>query len=256
MARRQRAPGAQRLEVLQLEPVAAEEQLDVLGQRGVPARQDEPVAAEPRGVGRVVRHDVLEEQVRGRSQAHRGAGVTVAGLLHGIRSQHADGVDGAHVEVAPPRLAGHGPGEVPAPSGGRLGAAAARGLRAHRGLSRGVVHTSGRSVDHPSVCTTPWPGSRNASCATGGGGPHTGTARIAEHPSRRPEGRRGHHPDDDRLAVGPAARPTTDVVELPRPHQAADHRAAPRHDRAGDVPRRGWRAVAVARRRHPRRGHA
>ena len=53
----------------------------------VPAGQHEPVAAEPGRVGRVVRHDVLVEQVGDRGQAHRGAGVAVAGLLHGVGGQ-------------------------------------------------------------------------------------------------------------------------------------------------------------------------
>ena len=150
---RQRAPGAQRLEVLQLQAVAAEVELDVLGERGVPARQHEPVAAEPGRVGRVVRHDVLEEQVRHRRQAHRGAGVAVPGLLHGIGRQHAHGVDGPHVEVGPLRLpgdaAGRSPGSVPAVG---FAAAAARGCRAHWGLSRGGSCTrwDGSAV-HPSV---------------------------------------------------------------------------------------------------------
>ena len=52
----QRAPGAQRLEVLELEAVAAQVELDVLRERGVPGRQDEAVAAEPVRVGRVAAH--------------------------------------------------------------------------------------------------------------------------------------------------------------------------------------------------------
>ena len=45
VARGQRAPGAQRLEVVELEAVAGQVELDVEGQAGVPGGQDEPVAA-------------------------------------------------------------------------------------------------------------------------------------------------------------------------------------------------------------------
>jgi len=63
VARGEAAPGAQLLEVLELEAVPGEEQLDVLGQARVAAGEDEAVTTEPRRVGRVVVHDVLEEQV-------------------------------------------------------------------------------------------------------------------------------------------------------------------------------------------------
>ena len=45
----QRAPGAQRLEVVQLEPVAGQVELDVEGEAGVPQRQHETVPAGPVG---------------------------------------------------------------------------------------------------------------------------------------------------------------------------------------------------------------
>ena len=47
VARGQRAPGPQRLQVLQFQAVAGEEQLDVQGQGRVPGGEDEPVAAQP-----------------------------------------------------------------------------------------------------------------------------------------------------------------------------------------------------------------
>ncbi len=90
---RQRAPGAQRLEVVELEAVAAEVELDVLGQRAVTGRQDEAVATEPVLVVRVAAHHLLEQQVRGWSEAHRGAGMPVAHLLHRIGREDADRVD-------------------------------------------------------------------------------------------------------------------------------------------------------------------
>jgi len=63
VAGRLRAPGAQRLEVVELEAVAAEVELDVLGQRAVPDREDEAVAADPLAVAGVTTHDLLEEEV-------------------------------------------------------------------------------------------------------------------------------------------------------------------------------------------------
>ncbi|CAM5581502.1 hypothetical protein SCYAM73S_04252 [Streptomyces cyaneofuscatus] len=97
------APGSQRLQVVQLHAVTAQVQLDVEGEAGVAAGEHEAVAAEPLVVGRVVAHDLLEEQVREGRQAHRGAGVAVARLLHGVGGEQPDGVDGADVERAPAR---------------------------------------------------------------------------------------------------------------------------------------------------------
>ena len=68
VARGLAAPGAQRLEVLELEAPAAEEELDVEGQAGVPAGQHEAVAAGPVRVGGVVPHHLLEQQVRRRAR--------------------------------------------------------------------------------------------------------------------------------------------------------------------------------------------
>ena len=75
------APGAERLEVVELEAVATEVELDVLGQRAVARREDEAVAADPVVVGRVAAHDLLEQQVCGGSEAHGRARVPVPDLL-------------------------------------------------------------------------------------------------------------------------------------------------------------------------------
>ncbi len=101
VARGLAAPGAQRLEVLELEAPAAEVELDVEGQAGVAAGEHETVASGPVRVGRVVAHHLLEEQVRRGRQAHRRAGVTVAHFLHGIHGQDTHGVDCAIVELGP-----------------------------------------------------------------------------------------------------------------------------------------------------------
>ena len=110
-------PGAERLQVIQLQAEAGQVQLDVEGQGRVARREDEPVAAGPVGVRRVVPHHLLEEGVRGRGQAHRRTGMAVADLLYGIRGQYAGGVNGPLVQL--------GPLEV---CGGRLGAHPESGL--------------------------------------------------------------------------------------------------------------------------------
>ena len=101
---RQRAPGPQRPEVVELEAVAGQVELDVERQARVAGRQDEPVTAGPARVGRVVAQVALEEQVRRRRQAHRGPGVPVADLLHGVHREDADRVDGLLVQLGPLEL--------------------------------------------------------------------------------------------------------------------------------------------------------
>ena len=104
VARRLAAPGAQRLEVLELQAPAAEVELDVQGHARVAAREHEPVAARPVRVGRVVAHHLLEQQVRRGGQAHGRARVSVADLLHGVHRQHADRVDRQVVGLVPVQL--------------------------------------------------------------------------------------------------------------------------------------------------------
>jgi hypothetical protein len=101
VTRRLRTVRAERLQVVQSELVAGEEELGVKGQRGVAGGQDEPVAAGPLRVGGVVSHHLLKDRVRRRGQAHRGARVAVSDLLHGVSSQDAGGVDGSAVEFGP-----------------------------------------------------------------------------------------------------------------------------------------------------------
>jgi hypothetical protein len=68
VTRRQGAPGAKGLEVVERQPVTGQEQLDVQRQAGVSGGQHEPVAAGPPRIGRVVPQMLLEEQVGGRGQ--------------------------------------------------------------------------------------------------------------------------------------------------------------------------------------------
>ncbi len=95
------APGAQRLDVGELQAETAEVQLQVQGEAAVPAGQDEPVAAQPVGVAGVVPHHPLEQRVGQRRQAHRRAGVSVADLLHRVGGQDAHRVDGQRIDVGP-----------------------------------------------------------------------------------------------------------------------------------------------------------
>ena len=105
VARGLAAPGAQRLEVVELEAEPGQVELGVEGDAAVPGREHEPVATGPVGVGGVVPHRLLEQGVGHRGQAHRGAGVAVADLLHGVHREHARGVHRALVEVSPVELA-------------------------------------------------------------------------------------------------------------------------------------------------------
>jgi hypothetical protein len=84
VAGRAAAPRAEGLEVGHGQAVVGQEELAVQGEAGVAGRQDETVAAEPCGVARIVAHDLLEQQVGGRGQAHRRAGMPVADALHGV----------------------------------------------------------------------------------------------------------------------------------------------------------------------------
>ena len=89
------------LEVVQFDAEAAEEELRVLREAGVAVRQDEAVAAKPVLVGRVVPHNVLIQQGRNGSEAHRGAGVAAARVLDGVSRQESGGVRSTLVEVGP-----------------------------------------------------------------------------------------------------------------------------------------------------------
>ncbi len=100
-------PGPQRLEVVELEAEASEVELGVEGDRAVAGAQHEPVARHPVRVGRVVPHHLLEQQVRRRRQAHRGARMAVPDLLHGVHRQHARGVDRLAVQIGPLQLRDH-----------------------------------------------------------------------------------------------------------------------------------------------------
>jgi hypothetical protein len=100
--RRQRAPESVGLDVIEFESETAEIELDVERQTGVATGQHEAVTSRPVGVARVVSHHLLKQQVGDGRQAHRGARMAVADMLHSVGGQHPDGVDGSRIKIGPP----------------------------------------------------------------------------------------------------------------------------------------------------------
>ena len=94
-------PGAQGFQVAHFEAVAAEEQLSVQGEGGVAGGEDEAVTAFPAVVGGILVHDLLEEQVGDRRQAHCGAGVAGSDLFYGVCGEDTCGIYGALVGFCP-----------------------------------------------------------------------------------------------------------------------------------------------------------
>jgi hypothetical protein len=129
-----RAPGAQRLQVLELQAVAGEEELDVEGQAGVAHREHEPVPAQPVRVGGVVPQPFVEQQVGGGRHAHRRPRVAVADLLDGVHREHPDRVDDPAVQLA------EALGERRVRLGRVTGGGVARGLGRRLGLGAPGVH--------------------------------------------------------------------------------------------------------------------
>jgi hypothetical protein len=129
MARRPGPPRAQRLQISQLQAIAGEEELNVQGEARVAHRQNETVTAGPVRIARVVTQPLLKQQIGRGAQAHRGAGVAVAGLLHSVHRQHAHGVDRTAVKLA------HSLGQSGARLGGVAGGRIARGLGRRLGTS-------------------------------------------------------------------------------------------------------------------------
>ena len=283
-----RAPRAQRLEVGELQAVAGEVELDVEREAGVPGGEHEPVAADPVGVGGVVPHDPLEQRVGQRGQAHRGAGVAVADLLHGVRGQHADGVDRAPVEIGPvvrdarpgQRVdVGLGHGRYSLGVGGPRAVAARAGARRVRrapssvvtarcpapGLARSVPIYA-RAVRRPAHCVHPAaPAARrprlpSTGCRTPAGELLRRAVR-ARPLSEVATGERARVPPG--IETGPplpGARPRAGAAGaapvprhragLRRPHQDPHHRAAPGRHGPGDVPRRAGHPAGPADPRH------
>ena len=99
VAGRARPERAERLQVVELEPVAAEVEHRVLEDRGVAVGEDEPVAVGPFGVGGMVAHHPAVEHVGERSERHRRALVAALGVQRGVHRQPADDLDRLDFEV-------------------------------------------------------------------------------------------------------------------------------------------------------------
>ena len=67
----------------------------------MPDRQDEPVAAEPLGVSRIMTHHLLMQQIRHRGEADRCTRVAVANLLNSVCREYTCGIYRTIVELAP-----------------------------------------------------------------------------------------------------------------------------------------------------------
>src|SRR6266487_3635875 len=97
MPGRPAAPVTVGADVVERHPVSRQVELEIKGEAGVTARQDEPVPARPRGVGRVMPQNTLEEQVGGGSEAHGRAGMSRAGFLDSVHGEDPDQIDGPAV---------------------------------------------------------------------------------------------------------------------------------------------------------------
>ena len=103
VARRDRAPLAELLDLVHREVVAREVQDAVEQHRPVAGAEDEAVAVGPRRIRRVVAHDAAEEDVGRGRHGHRQAGMPGVGLLDRVHGQRANRVDAELV-----CLGGHG----------------------------------------------------------------------------------------------------------------------------------------------------
>ena len=161
VARGLAAPGAQRLEVLELEAPAAEEELEVERDRAVARGEHEAVAAGPARVGGVVPHHLLEEQVRHGREAHGGARVAVADLLHRV---HGEGPDrcpppsGRRRSSPAQRLCSRGSSRIAAPVGTRDGVNVT-GVGTQAGPSLLIRRDTIEPSKHPLMVTRPTRGS-------------------------------------------------------------------------------------------------
>ena len=88
------APLAELLEVVHRQAVAGQMQQAVDEGAGMAAGQDEPIPVGPGGILGVMLHGVHPHGVSHGRHAHGRAGVAAVSLLHGVRRQGADVVDG------------------------------------------------------------------------------------------------------------------------------------------------------------------
>ena len=93
------APLAEILKIFQAHIIAGEVKQAIEEHGGMASGEHESVPVGPIRVGRIVPHDAGPENVPGRGQPHRGAGMAGVGLLDGIHGQGSDGVHGLLIDV-------------------------------------------------------------------------------------------------------------------------------------------------------------
>jgi hypothetical protein len=99
VARRDAAPLAEGLQIIERDGVAGQVQERVEQHAGVARAQDEPVAIRPVRVGRGVAQEACPEDVRHRRGTHGGARVSRVRLLDRVDGEGSDRVDRELVEV-------------------------------------------------------------------------------------------------------------------------------------------------------------
>ena len=93
------APLAELLELRHRQVVAGEMERAIEQHGGVAVGEDEAVAVDPLGVGGIVLHELVIEEIGDGGAGERCAGVAGVGLLNSVDGEEAEGVDGELVEL-------------------------------------------------------------------------------------------------------------------------------------------------------------
>src|SRR5450759_5247866 len=96
----ERAPLAERLQVLERQPVAGQIEQRVEQHAGVAGGEQEAVSIRPARVAGGVAQELRPQRVGHRRHPHRGAGMARVGLLNGVHGKRPNGVDRELVEVS------------------------------------------------------------------------------------------------------------------------------------------------------------
>ena len=99
VAGRAALPLTERLQVVDRQPVAGEEEHGVLEDAGMAGGQHEAIPVRPVGIGGVVAHDARPQDMGQRRQGHGRARVTGVRLLRGVHRQPPNDVDAQLFEL-------------------------------------------------------------------------------------------------------------------------------------------------------------